>query len=156
MSDTFEIHLDRIDGYRFRVDFGSPEIAPLLVDEPPPLGAGSGPNPARLLGAAVGNCLSSSLVFCLGKTRVEVAGVETAVVGKYRRNERGRLRVASLDVAVEIDVPGSEPAKLRKCLAMFEDYCVVTASVRKGIEVAVTVKDTSGNVLFDHPPPQPG
>ena len=74
--------------------------------------------------------------------------MRTTVTGTYRRNERNRLRVAGLDVAIAVDVPGREPESLRKCLELFEDYCVVTASVRKGIPVAVTVKDAGGRVLF--------
>jgi uncharacterized OsmC-like protein len=120
MSDTFEIRLERLEGYRFRTDFGTEGVPPLIVDEPPPLGEGTGPNPARLLAAAVGDCLSASLLFCLGKSRVEVAGVKTRVAGTYRRNERGRLRIAVLDVSIQVDAPGSDPAKLGKCLEMFE------------------------------------
>jgi uncharacterized OsmC-like protein len=148
MSDTFEIRLERLEGYRFRVDFGSEGVPPLVADEPPPLGTGSGPNPARLLAAAVGDCLSASLLFCLGKARVELAGVKTRVEGTYRRNERGRLRIAKLDVAIEVDAPGSDPARLGKCLEVFEDFCVVTASVRKGVDVAVAVEDSRGNRLY--------
>jgi organic hydroperoxide reductase OsmC/OhrA len=153
MSDTFEIRLERLDGYRFLTDFGTEGVAPLIVDEPPPLGEGTGPNPARLLAAAVGDCLSASLLFCLGKSRVEVAGVKTRVAGTYRRNERGRLRITVLDVSIQVDVPGSDQAKLGRCLEMFEDFCVVTASVRKGVDVGVTVTDIRGNQLFASPAP---
>jgi organic hydroperoxide reductase OsmC/OhrA len=148
MSDTFEIELERVAGFRFRTDFGLPGVAPLVVDEPPPLGEGQGPNPARLLAAAVGDCLSASLLFCLGKSRVEVASLRTRVVGTYVRNERNRLRIGGLDVALVLDAPGRGADDLSKCLAMFEDFCVVTASVRKGLEVDVTVSDPAGNELY--------
>ena len=151
MSDTFEIRLERLDGFRFRADFGAEGIPALVLDEPPPLGRGSGPNPARLLAAAVGDCLSASLLFCLGRSRIELAGVRTTVAGTYRRNERGRLRIGGLDVRIVIDVPGADPAGLGKCLETFEDFCVVTASVRQGVEVAVTVADAAGNLLFASP-----
>jgi hypothetical protein len=62
MADTFEVRLNRIAGYQFRADFGDDGIPSLVVDEPAPLGGGTGPNPARLLATAVGNCLSSSLI----------------------------------------------------------------------------------------------
>ena len=147
MSDTFEVRLERLDGYRVRASF-EPGIQDLLLDEPAPLGAGTGPNPARLLAASVGDCLSASLVFCLSKSRVEIAGVRTNVVGTLRRNERGRLRVGRLDVSIVLDAPGSDPKRLQSCLAMFEDFCVVTGSVRAGIEVSVTVEDRAGNRLY--------
>jgi organic hydroperoxide reductase OsmC/OhrA len=148
MSDTFQIALVREEQYRFRVDFESAGVAPLVVDESPPLGKGAGPNPSRLLATAVGECLSSSLIFCLGKSRVEVATMRTSVRGTYVRNERNRLRVGRLDVEIVIGVPGMEPSKLSKCLELFEDFCVVTASVRKGIPVGVVVVDGSGNRLY--------
>jgi organic hydroperoxide reductase OsmC/OhrA len=151
MADTFEVHLNRIDGYQFRADFGAGGIPSLVVDEPPPLGGNAGPNPARLLATAVADCLSASLIFCLAKSRVEVAGVDTRVVGSLRRNERGRLRIGRLEVSIRIDVPGADPARLGKCLEGFEDYCVVTASVRKGIEVDVTVVDAEGREIFASP-----
>lgn len=147
MSDTFEVTLERIEGYRFRTDFGA-GLPELVLDEPPPLGANSGPNPARLLAAAVGDCLSASLVFCLSKSRVEMAALRTHVTGTYRRNERNRLRIGSLAVELELDVPGADPGKLGRCLEGFEDFCVVTASVRQGIDVAVRVRDPAGNELF--------
>lgn len=147
MSDTFEVTLDRIEDYRFRTDFGG-GLPELVLDEPPPLGANRGPNPARLLAAAVGDCLSASLVFCLSKSRVDVAGLRTRVTGTYRRNERNRLRIGRLEVVLEIDVPGADPGKLGRCLEGFEDFCVVTASVRQGIEVAVRVLDPAGKELF--------
>ena len=151
MADAFEVHLKRIAGYQFRADFGAVEMSALVLDEPPPLGGGAGPNPARLLAAAVGDCLSASLIFCLAKSRIEAAGGDTRVVGSLRRNERGRLRIGKLEVSIRIDVPGAEPARLANCLEMFEDYCVVTASVRKGIEVDVRVADAVGREILASP-----
>jgi organic hydroperoxide reductase OsmC/OhrA len=151
MADVFEVRLSRVAGYEFQVDFGAEGIPALVVDEPPPLGANAGPNPARLLATAVADCLSASLIFCLGRSRVQVAGVDTRVVGTLRRNERGRLRIGRLEVSIRIDVPGAEPARLGRCLETFEDFCVVTASIRTGIEVDLTVVDADGRRLLERP-----
>lgn len=148
MSDTFEIGLRRIDGYRFEASFGDSGVPPLTVDESPPLGANAGPSPARLLATAVGDCLCASLLFCLSKAKVEVGDVEARVIGTYRRNERKRLRIGGLAVAIEVDTKGADPDGVAGCLEAFEDFCVVTASVRKGIDVTVTVLDNAGNALF--------
>lgn len=147
MSDTFTVELERLGDYRFRVQFPSLGAPALVVDEAPPIGAGSGPNPSGLLGAAIGNCLSASLLFALSKARIEVAGMRTSVTGTYRRNERGRLRIGRLDVAIAVDAPGADEAKLAKSLGLFEDFCVVTASVRQGVEVGVVVTDAAGREL---------
>ena len=47
VTDTFELRLKRLSGYQFRAEFGAGSIAPLVLDEPPPLGGGSGPIPAN-------------------------------------------------------------------------------------------------------------
>lgn len=148
MSDAFEVRLQRLDGYRFQAEFGAGGVAPLIVDEPPPLGAGSGPDPASLLAVAVGNCLSASLLFCLAKARLPVAGLRTTVRGQHQRNERGRLRIGGLEATLELDTPGVEASQLRRCLELFEDYCVVTASVRAAVPVRVRVLDRAGRELF--------
>lgn len=149
MSDVFEVRLQRLDGFRFSVDFEAEGVPPLQVDEPPPLGRGAGPNPARLLAAAVGDCLAASLLFCLSKSRVEVGGLSARVQGTYVRNERGRLRIGGLAVELALDAPGADAAKLARCLASFEDFCVVTASVRPGVPVTVRVVDGAGALLHE-------
>ncbi|MDP3911719.1 MAG: OsmC family protein [Gemmatimonadales bacterium] len=80
-EQPFTLSLTLQDGYGFSVDFGEDGVPPLLTDEPAPLGAGRGPNPTRLLAAAVGSCLGASLLFCLRKSRVEVMGLRTSVEG---------------------------------------------------------------------------
>src|SRR3990172_5397065 len=90
-EQTFEITLDRTQGYQFSVDSHQPGVPPWLVDETPPLGEGHGPNPARMLAAAVGHCLSASALFCLAKARVNVRGVRTTVSGRLPCHEPGRV-----------------------------------------------------------------
>lgn len=147
MSDTFALSLERLDGYRFRTTFEGTEVPDLVLDEPAPLGSGTGPNPARLLAAAVGDCLSASLLFCLQKSRVEVRGLRTRAEGTYVRNERNRLRIGELRVTIALDAPDADAERLRRCLEGFEDFCVVTASVRQGIDVHVAVTDAEGRTL---------
>jgi uncharacterized OsmC-like protein len=148
MTDTFVVRLERLDGYRFRASFEGSSVPDIILDEPAPLGAGTGPNPARLLAASVGDCLSASLVFCLSKSRTTITSVNTAVLCTYRRNEKGRLRIGRLDVSIVLDTPESDSKRLASCLATFEDFCVVTGSVRRGIDVSVTIDDASGNRLY--------
>ena len=64
--EPFTFTLEQQDDYAFLIRFDTPGAAPLLSDEPEPLGRGTGPNPSRLLAAAVANCLSASLLFALG------------------------------------------------------------------------------------------
>lgn len=142
MSDHpgFSVTLGRQDRFRFDITFDDPTWAPLRTDEPEPLGEGSGPNPSRLLAAAVGNCLAASLVFCLEKARVPVTDVRASVDVTMTRNEKGRLRIGSMRVLLEPTVDGVPEERLERCLALFEDFCVVTQSVREGFDIQVDVQ----------------
>lgn len=147
-NQTFSLRLERVQDYEFEANFDWDHIAPLVLDEPEPLGHRKGPNPVRLLGAAVGNCLSSSLQFCLQKAKMEVKNLKTQVTGTVVRNEKGRLRIGKLEVNIKLDLQDGQYDRINRCLDLFEDYCIVTASVRKGIPVNVVVTDPKGNELY--------
>ncbi len=136
----FTISIDQIRDYEFRVRFDKPPGAELIVDEPPPLGHDAGPNPSRLLAAAIGNCLAASLLFCVRKARANLESLHTEVKVQIVRNERKRLRVGRVEVTIEVGLPEADKAAARRCLPLFEDFCTVTQSIRDGIEVEVRVK----------------
>lgn len=138
-EERVAVDLSLRGGYAFEADFNLPGVAPLLLDEPAPLGEGAGPSAARLLAAAVGDCLSASLLFCLRKARVEVGGLETRVEASLARNEQGRMRVESLRVRLEPAVSAEDAGRMDRCLALFEDFCTVGQSVRQGIDLRVEV-----------------
>jgi len=137
--------------YRFEVHFEGTEIDPLVTDEPAPLGGGAGPNPARLLGTAVANCLSASLLFALRKFGNEPGPLQTTCTLAPERNAEGRWRIPRIDVEIQLGVPWSRLKHADRALAQFEDFCVVTQSVRGGIEVNVRVLDST-----DAPAPAAG
>lgn len=139
-EQVFDISLELRDEYRFDVDFRLPDVPALRMDEPEPLGGGEGPNAARLLAAAVGNCLASSALFCLRKARIPVQAMRVDVRTTLGRNEAGRLRVHDIEVTLHAEVPDDEQARMARCLDLFEDFCLVTESVRKGIQVEVDVE----------------
>ena len=139
-GEEVTVSMDLQEGYQFLVDFHQDGVAALLMDEPEPLGTGTGPNAARVLAAAVGNCLSASALFCLRRARVEVRNMRTSVTASLVRNERGRLRVGALRVRIQPEVVPADASRISRCLDLFEDYCVVTQSVRAGLEVSVEVE----------------
>ena len=139
MSETAVTKLKFLEDYRFRVKFDGEGTPDLLVDEAKPIGEGLGPNPTWLLSAAVGHCLSSSLLYCLRKARVKIKNLETTVKVSPIRNEEGRLRVRELDIQINLDVDEKDKIRIPRCLEIFENYCTITQSVRKGIEVKVNV-----------------
>lgn len=142
----FTLKLNRLQDYRFNVEFDLAGVPGLQLDEPAPLGEGSGPNASRLLAAAVANCLSASLLFCLGKFKQDPGEVTATVTGHMIRNDKGRLRVGGFDVDIRL---GSEVERLQHCAEQFEDFCIVTDSVRKGIPVNVRVADAAGQLIHE-------
>ena len=140
----FAVTLTRRQGLAFQADFGTEGIPPIPMDEPPPLGTGSGPNATRVLAAAIGNCLAASLVFCLQKARVEVGDLSVTVDGSLVRNEQGRMRIGNIRVRLHPDIDPADQAKIGRCLELFEDFCIVTQSVRSGISVDVSVEVEQG------------
>lgn len=142
VTEGATVRLELEGGYRFRVHLGE-GFAPLLMDEPGPLGDGAGPNASALLAAAVGNCLSASLLYCLRRARIDVVGLRSEAVVTPERNDEGRLRIGSIRVALHPEVAAGAEGRLGRCLELFEEYCVVTESVRAGIDVIVDVAPTT-------------
>jgi organic hydroperoxide reductase OsmC/OhrA len=142
MSETREHHIEVhfVRGYEFAATFKDAEgLPPVIFDEPPPLGEGAAPNAAAVLGAAVGNCLAASFIYCLRKVRLEPEDLTAYVVVHVTRNEAGRFRISGIDVELEPELRESDLARLDRCERLFEDFCVVTESVRRGIPVNVKV-----------------
>jgi uncharacterized OsmC-like protein len=94
-NETVTVRLAQRQDYQFEVQFG-PGVPPLLADEPAPLGQGQGPSPVQLLAAAVGNCLSDSLLFALRKFKQQPEPLQCEVSAEVGRNAEGRLRVLGL------------------------------------------------------------
>ena len=147
MSESnVRITLRQQQDYQFQVDFGE-GIPPLLADEPAPLGTGQGPSPVQLLAAAVGNCLSDSLLFALRKFKQTPEPLHCTVDAEIGRNEQKRLRVLKMTAALHLGVPASSLEHLDRVLDQFEAYCTVTQSVGQGISIEVQVFDSTGKRL---------
>ncbi len=138
MEETeFLTKITREEHYRFRVSFNNDKIEDIVMDEPAPLGTGEHPNAGKLLAAAVGNCLCASLVFCMERSRSELPKICAEVSTTLGRNEKGRLRITHMSVKMFPQVADDE--KFKRCRSLFEDFCIVTQSVRNGIPVDVEV-----------------
>ena len=145
----FSVTVEQESDYVFRVIFDDTAAPDLLTDEPEPLGGGAGPNPSRMLVAAVANCMSASLLFALRKFRNVPGKLVTRATATLGRNERNRLRVAKIDATISLPDDPASYHNLDRILQQFEQFCVVTESVRHGVEVEVAVIDSDGNRL--HP-----
>ncbi len=145
-NEQITVELVQQQDYRFDIQFGG--TAPNLIgDEPAPLGTGSGPSPVQLLCAAVGNCLSDSLLFALRKFKQAPEPLRATVVADVGRNPEGRVRVLRMDATLTLGVPAAQLEHLDRVLSQFEGYCTVTQSVGQGIAIVVKVLDADGVVL---------
>ena len=142
-ENTIQIELTQRHDYRFDVQFGG-EVPVLTTDEPAPLGTGQGPSPVQMLCAAVGNCLSDSLLFALRKFKQAPEPIRTQVQAEVGRNADNRLRVLKITATLTLGVPAARLEHLDRVLDTFEQYCTVTQSVGQGIAIELQVFDATG------------
>jgi hypothetical protein len=55
-----------------------------------------------------------------------------------------------LSVRIELAEDVGALQHLERCMAQFEDFCVVTESIRHGIPVSVEVVDAAGRTVHEH------
>jgi uncharacterized OsmC-like protein len=147
MSDTLvQVSLVQQHDYRFDINFGG-DIPLLTGDEPAPLGTGLGPSPVQLLSAAVGNCLSDSLLFALRKFKQAPEPMRCDITSQVGRNPEGRLRVLAMTAQLTLGVPAASLQHLDRVLEQFEAFCTVTQSVGQGIPITIEISDSTGQRL---------
>ena len=144
-----KVKLELVNGYQIKVTYPDRANTTLVMDEPPPLGEMKGPNAARVLAASIANCLSASLLFCLNKSRIQVKNLKAEAEPVLSRNQDGYWRVTRVIVFLHPELQESnsdvEQTKIRRCLDLFENYCVVTGAVRNGLTVDVKVDTPESN-----------
>ena len=148
IEGSLKIELVQQADFRFTVHFPDPVTSTIVTDEGAPVGGGAGPSPTMLLGTAVGNCLAASLLFAMRKYKNEPGPLRVAVTVDLVRNAQKRLRIGGIGVDLHLAVAGSQVQTLDRILAQFEDFCVVTQSVRAAIPVRVRVIDRDQAVLW--------
>jgi len=137
----FNVSLELVENYLFKIDFG--DFGTFMTDEPEPLGSGEGPGPSALLGASVANCLAASLLFAIRKFKEDPGEVSATCEGVIERLD-GRWKIVTLNVDVRLGANADTLSHIDRALEQFEDFCVVTQSVRQGIDVNVSVFDGGG------------
>ncbi len=139
----FQICIDQVDAYEFRVKFDKEHHTPINLDEPAPLGKDAYPNAARMLAAAIGNCLSASLLFASRRPGLQLGHIHTTVNVEIVKNENRRLRIGKIKVEIDAGIQPQDLEKARAVAAVFEDFCTVTESVRAGIQVETSIQGLS-------------
>jgi len=142
------VTLEQDGDYAFHISFDDTALGAILTDEPSPLGQDRGPNPVRLLLASIANCLVASLLFAMRKQHNQPGKLRAEITAIPIRNNEGRWRIPQAHVELQLPKRDEHYQHLERVLEQFEEFCVVTQSVRQGIDVQVTVKDAHGRILL--------
>lgn len=106
-----------------------------------------GPDAARLLGMALLGCLSASFIFCLTKRNLTLDDLEASAEISFKTIEKGYTRIKQIDVNLKPKTDDASTLKrINQCIRemkngkmLFEENCIITASVREGITVNVEI-----------------
>ena len=151
-NDGIRLLLEQEGPYAFKVTFDGKGLESLHTDEAPPLGGGTGPGPADLLLAGVANCLSASLLFALRKFKNAPGPIRAEITARKQRNADGRWRIPRAQATITLSDKAADLGNFERVMAQFEEFCIVTQSVREGIAVDVTVVDADGTVFVPGTP----
>ncbi|MFX1394019.1 MAG: OsmC family protein [Promethearchaeota archaeon] len=133
----------------FKVNLGYDKLKEIFIDET--MGKKSkmwGPDAAKLLAMALLGCLNASFLFCLNKRNLTVDDLEAHAEVSFKKIEKGYVRVDKINVKI---IPKSnDPTTIKRinqCVRkmknnkmFFEETCIITASVREGIDVDVNIE----------------
>ena len=130
------------DQMLFKCDLGQIKMHNLYIDERNKKGTNIiRPSPKKLLALSVLGCLAASFEFCLQKKQFSLSDLDGKAEVTLARNDKGFWRVKKIDVDI---LPKVDNPKMRKrvdqCKKFFEQYCIISESLRKGIEVNINLE----------------
>lgn len=126
----------------FRCELGQIKMNDLFIDEQNKKTIEKvGPNPSKLLALSVLGCLAASFTFCLQKKEFSLSDLEGKAVIISKRNEKGfwRLKKINIKLNPKIDNPKMRE-RADQCKKFFEQFCVLSESLRNGIEINVNLE----------------
>jgi uncharacterized OsmC-like protein len=132
-----KVSTEQVRDCEFRVRFENTGFAELTMDGPGAMGHGAGPSPSQLLAASIGNCSCMSLLLAARKQGLRINTLRAEVKTRIVLDEQGRHRVPRVEVTLVPKFERASPEQIRACLALSEELCAVTNSVREGIDVSV-------------------
>jgi uncharacterized OsmC-like protein len=140
----FGVLIDFVEGFKFTSQAYEGAVlhgAPVLTDEPDPVGSNAGPSTPAMLAMAVGHCLSASLIETLRHAAIHTISLRTEAVSVVMPNEDGNPRIKEIRVDIQ-PVLLKESGNIKRCIDVFENYCTVCQSIRPAVPVHVVVNYT--------------
>lgn len=144
MSDELKtrVNLKLEEQMLFKCDLGQNKMHNIYIDERQRKETDKiGTSPAKLLGLSLLGCLAASFEFCLRKRDFSIKDLDGTAEVIIARNEKGFWRVKKIDIDI---IPLVDDPKMRKradqCKKFYEQFCIISESLRKGFEVNVNLK----------------
>ena len=126
----------------FKCDLGNLKLNDLFIDEKHKKNIDKiGPSPVKLLGISILGCLAASFSFCLQKRNFSLLDLEGKAELTIARNNKGfwRVKKVNIDLIPRVDNPKAHK-RINQCIKFFEQYCIISESVKTGFDVSVNVK----------------
>ena len=125
----------------FKCDLGQIQMNDLFIDEQHKKSIDKiGPNPSKLLGLSVLGCLAASFAFCLQKKNYTLSDLDGKAEIISKRNEKGFWRLKKINIKLNPKIDNPEMRKRAdQCMKFFEQYCIISESVRNGIDLDVKI-----------------
>ena len=102
-----------------------------------------GPQPGAPVAGGDRQLPSASLVFALRSSRT-AASIRAEITARKERNAEGRWRIPRAEVLITLADSADTLQHFDRVLAQFEQFCIVTQSVREGVVVDVAIVDAEG------------
>ncbi|MFW9989737.1 MAG: OsmC family protein [Candidatus Odinarchaeota archaeon] len=100
-----------------------------------------GPSPVKLLGISVLSCLAASLEFCIEKENFSLSDLDGRAEVTVARDRENFWRIKKIDVEMIPKIDNPELLKrIEQCKKLFEQYCIISESLKKGIEINVNLE----------------
>jgi uncharacterized OsmC-like protein len=125
------------------------KIQDLIIDETiDKEGILDGPDAASLLGLAIVSCLSATFIFCLNKRNLTIEDLKASANISFKKIGGGLTRIDKIQVNI---IPKTQDEEVLKRIKIctkelkdgemfFEKACIITPSVRDGIDISVNVE----------------
>ena len=140
-----------IDNITFKVNIK--DFPEFLMDEPKSFhGDENGPSSIEYLCVAVAGCQGTSFQFCLQKFDIELNKMVVICEAEIHHvDEAGRsmLRITNLHVKIDVELKNPDDEEdLLECFEVYKKYCVVSASIIKGIPIDIKLNDYDKTYQF--------
>ena len=138
-----DVELKHREGCMFDARFRTKE-GDLLMREPFGIGIDYGPEAVTLFTMSAAYCMAASLNYYLAKARVLPTTLRAKGHVEMRLTDEHYRRIKCLDIDIRIEVAEKEHKRLERALSRFNDFCIITESIRGSFPVRVQVEHPWG------------